>query len=117
MNEKEIRQEIHKTVSETIEREIMKCLGVDYHKPKELNCNPIEDLKNMIAKMSTVIMCSENDKKKLEEQELPGMTTILPNQYLKDGTVYMITDEKLKRDMLECERIRRLREKESDKPN
>lgn len=117
MNEKEIRQEIHKTVSKTINREIMKCLGVDYHKPKELNCNPIEDLKNMIAEMSTVIMCSESDKKKLEEQELPGMTTILSNQYLEDGTVYMITDEKLKRDMLECERIRRLREKESDKPN
>lgn len=115
MNEKEIRQEIHKTVSETIEREIMKCLGVDYHKPKELNCNPIEDLKNMIAKMSTVIMCSENDKKKLEEQELPGMTTIISNQYLEDGIVYMITDEKLKRDMLERERIRRLREKELNK--
>jgi hypothetical protein len=117
LNEKEIRQEIHKTVSETINREIMKCLGVDYHKPKELNCNPIEDLNNMIAKMSTVIMCSENDKKKLKEQKLPGMTTILSNQYLEDGTVYLITDEKLKRDMLECERIRRLREKESDKPN
>ena len=115
MNEKEIRQEIHKTVSETIEREIMKCLGVDYHKPKELNCNPIEDLKNMIAKMSTVIMCSENDKKKLEEQELPGMTTILSNQYLEEGAVYVITDENLKRDMLERERIRRLREKELKK--
>lgn len=115
MNEKEIRQEIHKTVSETIDREIMKCLGVDYRKPKELNCNPIEDLKNMIAKTSTVIMCSENDKKKLKEQELPGMTTILSNQYLEDGTVYMITDEKLKRDMLEADRIRRLRKKELNK--
>ena len=115
MNEKEIMEEIHKTVSETIDREIMKCLGVDYHKPKELNCNPLEDLKNMIAKTSTVIMCSENDKKKLEEQELPGMTTIIPNRYLEGGKVYMITDEKLKRDMLECERIRRLREKELNK--
>lgn len=117
LNEKEIMEEIQKSVSETIDREIMKCLGVDYHKPKELNCNPIEDLNNMIAKMSTVIMCSENDKKKLEEQELPGMTTIIPNQYLEDGTVYMITDERLKRDMLECERIRRLREKKTDKSN
>lgn len=117
MNDKEIMEEIHKTVSETIDREIMKCLGVDYHKPKELNCNPIEDLKNTIAKMSTVIMCSENDKNKLKEQELPGMTTILSNQYLEDGTVYMITDEKLKRDMLERERIRRLREKKTDKSN
>ena len=115
MNEKEIMEKIQKSVSETIDREIMKCLGVDYHKPKELNRNPIEDLNNMIAKMSTVIMCSENDKKKLEEQELPGMTTVLSNQYLEDGTVYMITDEKLKRDMLECERIRRLREKELKK--
>lgn len=115
MNEKEIMEKIQKSVSETIDREIMKCLGVEYHKPKELNCNPLEDLKNMIAEMSTVIMCSENDKKKLEEQEFPGMTTILSNQYLEDGTVYMITDEKLKRDMLECERIRRLREKELKK--
>lgn len=115
MNEKEIRQEIHKSVSETIDREIMKCLGVDYHKPKELNCNPIEDLNNMIAKMSTVIMCSENDKKKLEEQGLPGMTTIIPSQYLEDGTVYMITDEKMKGYMLESERRKRLREKKSDK--
>lgn len=117
LNEKEIMEEIHKTVNETIDQEIMKCLGVEYHKPKELICNPLEGLKDMIAKMSTVIMCSENDKKKLEEQELPGMTTIIPNKYLEDGTVYMITDEKLKRDMLECERIRRLREKKSDKTN
>lgn len=115
LNDKEIMEEIHKTVRETIDREIMKCLGVEYHKPKELNCNPIEDMKNMIAKMSTVIMCSENDKKKLEEQELPRMTTIIPNQYLEDGKVYVITDEKLKRYMLERERIRRLREKRSDK--
>lgn len=115
LNDKEIMEEIHKTVSETIDQEIMKCLGVEYHKPKELNCNPLEDLKNMIAKMSTVIMCSENDKKKLEEQELPGMTTIISNQYLEDGKVYMITDEKLKRDMLECERIRWLRERKSKK--
>lgn len=117
MNDKEIMEKIHETVSETIDREIMKCLGVEYHKPKELNCNPLEDIKNMIAKMSTVIMCGEGDKKKLEEQELPGMTTIIPSQYLEDGTVYMITDEKLKRDMLECERIRRSREKKSDKSN
>ena len=117
MNEKEIMEEIHKTVSETMDREIMKCLGVDYQKPKELNRNPIEDLNNMIAEMSAVIMCSEGDKKKLEEQELPGMTTIIPSQYLEGGTVYMITDERLKRDMLECERIRRLREKKTDKSN
>ena len=43
------------------------------------------------------------------------MTTILSNQYPEDGTVYMITDEKLKRDMLEADRIRRLREKELNK--
>jgi hypothetical protein len=115
LNDKEIMEEIHKTVSETIDREIMKCIGADYHKPKELNFNPLEDLKNMIAKMSAVIMCSENDKKKLKEQELPGMTTILSNQYLEDGTVYMITDEKMKGYMLESERRKRLREKKSDK--
>lgn len=115
MNDKEIMEEIHKTVSKAIDQEFMKCLGVEYHKPKELNRNPLEGLKDMIVKMSTVIMCSENDKKKFEEQELPGMTTIIPSQYLEDGTVYMITDERLKRDMLERERIRRLREKKFDK--
>lgn len=108
MNDKEIIKEIHKTVSETLDREIMKCFGVDYHEPKELNCNPIEDLNNTIAKMSTVIVCSENDKKKLEQQELPRMTTLIPNQYLEDGTVYMITDDELKKSMLEGERLRRL---------
>lgn len=112
MNDEEIMEEIHKTVSETIDREIMKCFGVEYHKPKELNCNPIEDMKNMIAKMSTVILCSENDKKRLEERELPGLTTIISNQYLEDGKVYMVTDEKLKRGLLEADRIKRLREKE-----
>lgn len=117
MNDKEIMKEIQKSVSKTIDREIMKCLGAEYHKPKELNCNPLEDLKDMIAKMRTVVMCSGSDKKKLEEQELPGMTTIISNRYLEDGTVYMITDEGLKRDMLECERIRRLREKKTDKSN
>lgn len=117
LNDKEIMEEIHKTVSEMIDKEIMKCIGVEYQKPKELNCNPLEDMKNMIAKMSTVIMCSENDKKRLEEQELPGMTTIIPSQFLEDGTVCVITDEKLKRDMLECERIRRSKEKKSDKSN
>ena len=69
----------------------------------------------MIAKMSTVILCSKNDKKKLEELELPGLTTIISNQYLEDGKVYMITDEKLKRGLLEADRIRRLREKELSK--
>lgn len=115
MDDEEIMEEIHKSVSETIDREIMKCLGVEYRKPKELNCNPIEDMKNMIAKMSTVILCSKNDKKKLEELELPGLTTIISNQYLEDGKVYMITDEKLKRGLLEADRIRRLREKELSK--
>lgn len=115
MDDKEIMEEIHKTVGETIDRENMKCLGVEYRKPKELNCNPIEDIKNMIAKMSTVILCSENDKKKLEEHELPGLTTIISSQHLQNGTAYMIADEKLKRGLLEADRIRRLREKEFSK--
>ena len=112
MDDKEIMQKIHESVSGTIDREIMKCLGVEYHKPKELNCNPIEDMRNMIVKMSTVIVCSENDKKKLEEQELLGMTTLISSPYLEDGKVYMITDEKLKRGLREADRIRRLIEGE-----
>lgn len=111
MDDKEIMQKIYESVSETIDREIMKCLGVEYHKPKELKRNPIEDMRNMIARMSTVIVCSEDDKKKLEEQEFPGMTTLISSPYLENGKVYMITDEKLKRGLLEADTIRRLRER------
>lgn len=71
MNDKEIMEGIHKTVSETIDQEIMKCFGVEYHKPKELNCNPIEDLNNMIAEMSTVIMCSEMTKRSWKNRNCP----------------------------------------------
>lgn len=117
MDDKEIMEEIHKSVSETIDREIMKCLGVEYRKPKELNCNPIEDMKNMIARMSTVIVCGDGDKNKLEGQELLGMTKIISSPYLEDGKVYMITDEKMKRGLLEADRIRRLREKELGEKN
>lgn len=45
MNDKEIMKEIQKSVSKTIDREIMKCLGAEYHKPKELNCNPFRRFK------------------------------------------------------------------------
>lgn len=106
-----------------IEEEIRKSImgsSVNSESGTKTDSNPISDLNNMIVKISTVIMCSENDKKKLEEQELPGMTTIIPNQHLEDGTVYMIADEKLKKSMLEGERIRRLRQKQknkSTKPN
>lgn len=115
MNDEEIMEEIHKAVSETIDREIMKCLGVEYLNPKELKRNPIEDMRNMIARMSTVIVCSEDDKKKLEEQELPEMTTLISSPYCDDGKVYMITDEKLKRGLIEADTIRKLREKELGK--
>lgn len=106
---KQVQRDIQNSFDEEIRKSIMGASMTSDFKNKT-DCNPIEDLNNMIAKMSTVIMCSENDKKKLEEQELPGMTTIIPNRYLEDGTVYMITDDELKKSMLEGERIRRLRQ-------
>lgn len=116
MNEilEQVQRDIQNYIDEEIRTTIMG-VSVTSDFENETGHNPIEDLNNIIAKMSTVIMCSENDKKKLEEQELPGLTTIIPNQYLEDGTVYMITDEKLKRGTLEADRIRRLREKELSK--
>lgn len=116
----EILEQVQRDIKNSFDEEIRKTImgaTVTSDFENKTDHNPIEDLNNMIAKMSTVIMCSENDKKKLEEQELPGMTTVIPNQYLEDGTVYMITDEKLKRDMLEADRIRRLKEKEFNKRN
>lgn len=117
MNEmlEKIRKDMQSTFDEEIRKTIMGASATSDFGNKA-DRNPIEDLNNMIAKMSTVIMCSENDKKKLEEQELPGMTTIIPNQYLWDGTVYMITDDELKKSMLEGERIRRFRQKNKNKP-
>lgn len=110
----EILEQIQRDIQNSFDEEIRKTIIGESATSvfgNKADRDPIEDLNNMIAKMSTVIMCSENDKEKLEEQELPGMTTIIPNRHLEDGTVYMITDEKLKRDMLEADRIRRLKEK------
>ena len=67
----------------------------------------LSDLNDMICKMTTLIMCSPKNKELLEKRkdELPHMTKIFPNPYLEDDKVYLITDEELKKSMLECMEI------------
>lgn len=59
--------------------------------------------------MTTLIMCSPKNKELLEKRkdELPHMTKIFSNPYLEDGKVYVITDDGLKKSMLECIKIRK----------
>ena len=69
----------------------------------------LSDLNDMICKMTTLIMCSPKNKELLEkrEGELPHMTKIFPNSLLGDDELYVITDEELKKSMLECMEIRK----------
>lgn len=103
MNDKEIMRKIHKTVGEIIDKAITEYLGVEHREPKDLDCDPISDLKKMIARDTTVILCHPNTKKQIEEYDLPKMMKILPNLYLEEGKAYLITDEKMKRSLLESE--------------
>ena len=63
----------------------------------------LSDLNDVICKMTTLIMCSPKNKELLEkmEGELPHMKKIFPNPYLGDDKLYVITDEELKKSMLE----------------
>ena len=67
----------------------------------------LSDLNDTICKMTTLIMCSPNNKELLEERkdELPHMTKIFENSLLADDELYLITDEELKKSMLECMEI------------
>lgn len=69
----------------------------------------LSDLNDMICKMTTPIMCSPKNKELLEKRkdELPHMTKIFSNPYLEDDKVYVITDEELKKSMLEWMEIRK----------
>lgn len=62
----------------------------------------ISDLNDMICKMTTLIICSPKNKELLEKRKdkLPHMTKILPNPYLEDDKIYVITDEELKKNIL-----------------
>lgn len=70
---------------------------------KKLGEDVISDLNDMICKMTTLIMCSPKNKEMLEKRkdELPHMTKIFENSLLADDELYLITDEELKKSMLE----------------
>jgi len=96
-------EKMHRDIQSQIDQEIMHTLGISSEFSNKSGSDVISDLNDLICGMTTVILCSENDKKKLEEQELPPMTKIIPNKYLEDGTVYLMEDENVKRAALGME--------------
>ncbi len=90
-------------IQNKIDQEIMNTLGIGSEFSDKSGSDVISDLNDMICKMTTVMVCSENDKERLEKQELPPMTKIIPNKCLEDGTVYLIKDENTKRAALGME--------------
>lgn len=96
-------EEMQRYMQDKIDQEIMNTLGASSESSNKSGNDVISDLNDMICKMTTVIVCSKNDKEKLEKQELPPMTKIISNKYLEDGTVYLIKDENAKRAALGME--------------
>ncbi len=90
-------EKINRDMQSRIDQELMNILGMDLEISDRSGNDIISDLNDIICKMTTVIVCSKNDKEKLEKQELPQMTKIIPTKYLEDGTVYIIKDENAKR--------------------
>lgn len=61
-------------------------------------------------RMDKELLSKHPENKDLLEKrkdELPHMTKIFPTPYLEDDMVYLITDEELKKSMLECMEIRK----------
>lgn len=97
----EIIEKIQKSFQEKADEEIKGILADSTETATFQSADPIKDLQDMICKMTTVIMCSLNMKKQIEKlEELPNMTKIIPNAYLEDDKIYLITDEKLKKSLL-----------------
>lgn len=89
-------------MQDKIDHKIMNTLGAGLDFSNKSGGNLISDLDDIICRMTTVIVCSENDKERLEKHGLPSMTKIIPNKYLdlEEGTVYLVEDENAKRAML-----------------
>lgn len=103
LNDREIMKEVDKAISAAMDKQIFRCLGAERRESKDLDCDIITNLKEMIARNTTVILCHPNTKKQIEEYDLPPMTKIIPDSYLKENMVYIITDEKFKKSLLESE--------------
>lgn len=105
MNEilSQIQKDIQKHFDDEIRKSIMGATATSDFRQKSGE-DILSDLNDMICKMTTLIMCSPKNKELLEKRkdELPHMTKIFANPYLEDDKIYVITDEELKKSMLEC---------------
>ena len=99
---KETADEINRFIDDEIRKSVMGATATSDFRTKSSN-DILSDLNDMICKMTTLIMCSLKNKELLEKRkdELPHMTKIFANPYLEDDKIYLITDEELKKSMLE----------------
>ena len=97
-----IQKDIQKHFDDEIRKSIMGATATSDFQTKSGE-DVISDLNDMICKMTTLIMCSPKNKELLEKRkdELPRMTKIFENSLLTDDELYLITDEELKKSMLE----------------
>lgn len=94
-------EKIQAEIQDKIRQEIMNNIKTEF--PDKPSGDIISDLNEMIVRTTTVIVCSKNDKITLEECQLPKTVKIIPTKYLEDGTVLMIKDENIKKQLLESE--------------
>ena len=109
----EILEQMRKDMDKHFENEMRKIFDISEETKQPTSEDVISDINRMIDKMTTLIMCNPKNKKLLEERkdELPPMTKIFDNSLLEDDKIYLITDEEIKKSMLECMRILEKRKK------
>lgn len=102
----EILGQIQKDMQERFDNEICKIFRVS-EENQTTSEDIISDINGMAVKMTTLIMCSPNNKKLLKERKdkLPPMTKIFKNPLLGDDDLYLITDNETKKSMLKCMEI------------
>lgn len=102
----QIQKDMQKHFDDEIRKSIMGATATSDFQTKSGE-DILSDLNDIIYRMTTLIMCSPKNKELLEkrEDELPHMTKIFENSLLADDELYVITDEELKKSMLECMEI------------
>lgn len=110
----EILEKIQKDMDKNFDDEIRNILGISEAPKQTTSEDAISDFKGMIDKMTTLIMCNPKNKELLEKikDKLPPMTKIFANSLLEDDKIYLITDEDMKKSMLECMRISEKKKKD-----
>lgn len=103
----EILGQIQKDMQEHFDNEIRKIFRVSEETKQTTSEDIISDINDMATNMTTLIMCSPNNKKLLKERkgELLPMTKIFKNPLLGDDDLYLITDNETKKSMLKCMEI------------